>query len=84
MVVISSPSAWTASTEQLFADTPFSSTVQAPQLEVSQPMGVPDAARHLAYVMHEQHAGLDVIVVPHAVDSHADLGHPASSPTTLG
>jgi hypothetical protein len=34
--------------------------------------------------MDEQHAGLDVIVVPHAVDSHADLGHPASSPTYLG
>ena len=41
MVVISAPSAWTASTEQLLTDSPFSSTVHAPQFEVSQPMGVP-------------------------------------------
>jgi len=41
MVVICAPSACTASTAQLFADIPFSSTVQAPQLEVSQPTGVP-------------------------------------------
>ena len=41
MVVISAPSACTASTEQLFTDRPFSRTVHAPQFEVSQPMGVP-------------------------------------------
>ncbi len=41
IVVISVPSAWTASTEQLFTLTPSRCTVQAPQLEVSQPIGVP-------------------------------------------
>ncbi len=41
MVVISLPSAWTASTAQLFTDTPSISTVHAPQLLVSQPIGVP-------------------------------------------
>ena len=41
MVVISLPSACTASTEQLLTDTPSRCTVQAPQLEVSHPTGVP-------------------------------------------
>ena len=41
MVVISAPSACTASTEQLLTDDPFISTVHAPQLEVSHPIGVP-------------------------------------------
>ncbi len=41
MVVTAAPSACTASTVQLFTLTPSSSTVQAPQLEVSQPTGVP-------------------------------------------
>jgi hypothetical protein len=35
------PSAWTASTVQLFTDRPSRWTVQAPQFEVSQPMVVP-------------------------------------------
>ncbi len=41
MVVISAPSACTASTEQLLTLMPSSSTVQAPQFVVSQPTGVP-------------------------------------------
>ena len=41
MVVISLPSAWTASTLQHFTLCPSSWTVQAPQLLVSQPTGVP-------------------------------------------
>ena len=44
-MVTSCPSAWTARTEQLFTDRPSMSTVQAPQLEVSQPIGVPVRAR---------------------------------------
>ena len=41
MVVTSLPSAWTASTEQLFTASPSRCTVQAPQLLVSQPTTVP-------------------------------------------
>ncbi len=41
IVVISAPSAWTANTVQLFTLAPPSRTVQAPQLEVSHPTGVP-------------------------------------------
>jgi hypothetical protein len=40
-VVISDPSAWIARTVQLFTLRPLSSTVHAPQLEVSQPITVP-------------------------------------------
>ena len=40
-VSTSPPSAWTVSTEQLFTLLPFSATVQAPQLLVSQPTTVP-------------------------------------------
>ena len=41
MVVMSAPSAWTASTVQLFTDSPSRCTVQAPHDDVSQPMLVP-------------------------------------------
>ncbi len=41
MVVTSLPSAWTARTEQLLTVSPSRSTVQAPQFDVSQPIGVP-------------------------------------------
>jgi hypothetical protein len=41
IVVTSAPSACTASTVQLFTASPSSKQVQAPQLEVSQPMWVP-------------------------------------------
>jgi hypothetical protein len=41
MVVTSDPLAWTASTLQDLTLRPSSSTVQAPQLEVSQPTTVP-------------------------------------------
>src|SRR5580658_2621398 len=41
MVVMSQPSAWTASTVHDFTDWPFSKTVQAPQLVVSHPIFVP-------------------------------------------
>src|SRR6056297_1296588 len=40
-VVISAPSACTASTVQDFTDLPFMSTVQAPQWDVSQPICAP-------------------------------------------
>jgi hypothetical protein len=40
-VVTEPPSAWTASTAQDFTLVPSSRTVQVPQLEVSQPTGVP-------------------------------------------
>src|SRR5262245_52343911 len=45
MVVISSPSAWTPSIVQDFTDSPFTSTVQVPQDEVSQPTTVPVSPR---------------------------------------
>jgi len=41
MVVTLHPSAWTANMVQLFTASPSKCTVQAPQLEVSQPMFVP-------------------------------------------
>jgi hypothetical protein len=41
MVVISDPSAWTASTVQDLTDLPSIRTVQAPHDEVSQPTLVP-------------------------------------------
>ena len=41
MVVTSQPSACTASIVQLFTDSPSTSTVHAPQLDVSQPTLVP-------------------------------------------
>ena len=41
IVVMSAPSAWTASTAQLLTDCPSSSTVHAPQFDVSHPIGVP-------------------------------------------
>ena len=41
MVVTARPSAWAASTVHDFTDSPSSSTVQAPQDVVSQPMLVP-------------------------------------------
>jgi hypothetical protein len=43
--VIVAPSAWTASTAQDFTLSPSMSTVHAPQLDVSQPMGVPTRPR---------------------------------------
>ena len=41
MVVMSAPSAWTASIVQHFTDSPSTWTVQAPHDDVSQPMFVP-------------------------------------------
>ena len=52
MVVISAPSACTASTAQLFTDTPFMCTVHAPQLDVSQPTGVPVLPSRFSQVMN--------------------------------
>ena len=41
IVSMLAPSAWTANIVQLLRARPFTITVQAPQLEVSQPMWVP-------------------------------------------
>ncbi len=41
IVLMSAPSAWTASTVQLFTDSPSMWIVHAPHDEVSQPMFVP-------------------------------------------
>ena len=41
MVVIAAPSAWAASIVHDFTDSPSTSTVHAPQLDVSQPTLVP-------------------------------------------
>src|SRR5262245_14646148 len=45
IVVTSDPSAWTASTVQLFTASPLRWTVHAPQLDVSQPTCVPVSPR---------------------------------------
>ena len=44
-VSIEEPSAWTASIMQLFTSVPSTSTEQAPQLPVSQPMWLPVRSR---------------------------------------
>ena len=61
MVVMSVPSAWTASIVQDFTDSPSTSTVQAPHDDVSQPdvgAGEPDV---VAQVVDEQQPRLDVV-----------------------
>ena len=62
MVVISWPSAWTASIVQHFTDSPSTSTVQAPQHDVSQPTFVPVRPHVVAQVVDEQPPRLDVVV----------------------
>ena len=62
MVVTRRPSACAASIVHDFTDSPSSSTVHAPHDVVSQPMLVPVSPTHLAQVLHEQRAGLDVVL----------------------
>ena len=75
MVVISAPSACTARTEQLFTLSPSSSTVQEPQFEVSQPMGVPTRPEPVAQVVREQQARLHLVLVDDPVDLHPNSCH---------
>ena len=56
-VSIFAPSAWTASSMQLFTATPSRWIVQAPQLPVSQPMCVPGQLEVVADEVDEQPAG---------------------------
>ena len=67
-MVMSAPSACTASTVQLFTDSPSMWIVHAPHDDVSQPMFVPVSADLLADVVHEQRPRLDVVGVRRAVD----------------
>ena len=62
MVVIDAPSAWAASIVQDFTDSPSTSTVHAPQLDVSQPTFVAREPARLAQVLHEQRPRLDVMI----------------------
>ena len=75
MVVTSAPSAWTASTLHDFTLWPSRWTVHAPQLLVSQPITVPVLPSCLAQVLHEQHAGFDVVGDLRSVDGEADPRH---------
>ena len=59
-MVISWPSACTASTVQLFTALPSMSTVQAPHWLVSQPMWVPVRLRSSRSDVHEQGPGFDL------------------------
>ena len=70
MVVISLPSACTASTLQDFTLCPSSCTVHAPQLLVSQPTGVPTLPTRLPQVVHQQQPRLDVVLALLPVDGH--------------
>ena len=80
MVVIALPSTCTASTLQDFTDRPSSSTVQAPQFEVSQPIGRADQAEIVAQPVHQQRARLHLALPLHAVDIDADPHHPVAPP----
>ena len=62
MVVTSSPSAWTASIVHDFTDSPSRRTVHAPHDDVSQPTFVPVSPQDVAEVVHEERAGLDVVL----------------------
>ena len=67
-MVTSRPSACTANIVQDFTGVPSSSTVQAPQLVVSQPMWVPVSPKLLAEQVREQQPRLDVGRALGAVD----------------
>ena len=79
MVVISLPSACTASTLQDFTLRPSSSTVHAPQLEVSQPIGVPTRPSLVAQPVHEQQPGFDLVLPLNAVHIDADPSHTSAT-----
>ena len=68
------PSAWTASIVQLLTGVPSNSTVQAPQLVVSQPVWVPVSCEPLAEQVRQQQPRLDVEGARPAVDGDR---HPA-------
>ena len=78
-MVISAPSACTASTEQLLTETPSISTVHAPQLEVSHPIGRTGLAEHVPEVVNQQQPGLYLIDVADAVDGYRYLHSCADS-----
>ena len=61
MVVMSAPSACTASIVQDFTDSPSTRTVQAPHDDVSQPTLVPVSPTVVAEVVDEQRARLDLV-----------------------
>ena len=73
MVRTSRPSACTANIVQLLTALPSSITVQAPQIEVSQPMCGPGQAGHLAQVVDQQQARLDLVGIRLSVDRESDL-----------
>ena len=73
MVRISRPSACTANMVQLLTAMPSSMTVQAPQMEVSQPMCGPVRPGDLAQIVDQEQARLDLVGIGFAVDSESDL-----------
>ena len=72
-VVTSRPSACTPNIVHDFTGWPSSSTVQAPQLVVSQPTCVPGEPELLADQVREEQPGLDVGTAVGAVDLDRDL-----------
>ena len=68
-VVTSWPSAWTASIVQLFTGLPSNSTVQAPQLVVSQPVWVPVSLKPWRSRWASSSRGSMSAVAPLAVDA---------------
>ena len=71
-VVTDAPSAWAANIVQESVASPSTSTVQAPQLEVSQPDVRAGQPELLPQEVHEQETRLDVPDVLLAVDGDRD------------
>ena len=68
----SAPSAWTARIVQLFTDSPSRWTVQAPQLDVSQPDVRARQPEGVAQEVHQQQPRLHLRRMQLAVDGHGD------------
>ena len=66
------PSACTANIVHDFTACPSSSTVHAPQIEVSQPICVPVRAERVAQIVHEQQTRLDLGRVIDTIDVDTD------------
>ena len=86
IVLISAPSAWTASIVHDLALSPLTWTVHAPQLLVSQPMCVPGQPEDVAEEVDEEEPRLDVGLAGLAVDGERDVlgGHRRRPPVSVG
>src|SRR5271165_1872797 len=79
IVVICAPSAWTASTAQLLTGLPVHQDRAGAAVRRVTPDGGTGLPDDFPQIVHEQHPGLDVIFVIHAVDGDGNLCHSFSS-----